>query len=188
MTNGPVRCCSSTTWCRPSADNCPDFSRTQAAARKKPLTSQQWSQEIQKAETGDAGYNKLLELIRTYPADLFPACKIVAGDYGETSLLETPYLEVASPDNAVRIPILARGKTIPLDLNVNRYEIRLFRFSDDKEPVSSVVIDGPYALLRLLTGADRKFDRDVLTVPLTMRSAEGNAPTMLNLRIQIGGR
>lgn len=172
----------------PSADNCPDFSQTQTAARKKPLNAQQWSQEIQKAGTGDAGYDKLLETIRTYPADLFPACKIVTDGNLETELLETPFLEVVSPNDTVRIPVLVSGKTIPLDLNVTRYEIRLYRFSDDKEPVSSATISGPHALLRLLTGENRKLDKDVLVVPVPMKPADGSKPTNLNLRIQIGGR
>ena len=152
------------------------------------MTAQQWSQEIQKAGTGDAGYDKLLEMIRMYPADLFPACKIVTDANLETGLLETPYLEIVSPNDAVRIPVLVPGKTIPLDLNVTRYELRLYRFSDDKEPVSSATINGPHALLRLLTGENRKLDKDVLVVPVPMKPADGSKPTNLNLRIQIGGR
>lgn len=168
----------------PSASNCPDFSKIQKGIKKITSAPQNWQQKIAAAEAGEAGYNVLKLLVCAYPLENFPEFSIFPLVKNQETLLKTPYLEISTPQNTTRILITNTEKRIPIDLSAHQIAIRLFRFSDEKEPAYSTVIKGPYALLRLLTMKGRVCEQNSFVIPVDMVSPDGKQHFNMTLDIR----
>ena len=169
----------------PSAENCPDFSQIQSNIRQDAEAKPDWLRTIREAGTGEDGHRRLEQKIRRHSGRTFPECSLVAADSAEGTVLEAPYLEVATPDKSTRVFVSGKTLQIPLALAANRLDIRLFRFSDDRTPAYSCTIPGPCALLRLLTAEKRKFEKTFLLVPVTLTSPDKKKTRELLLKIRL---
>ena len=170
----------------PSAENCPDFSQIQSKIRNDDAAGPNWPETIRAAGTGEKGYRRLNEEIERHSARTFPECSLAAADFTRGAALETPYLEVATPEKTVRVFRSGKMPPIPLALTANRFDIRLFRFSDAETPAYSCTVPGPFALLRLLTAEKRKSEKSFLLVPMKLTSPDGKNTVELMLRIRTG--
>ena len=170
----------------PSPENCPEFSQIQSKIRKNVGTAPNWIRTIQTAGTGEKGYLQLSQEISRHSAKTFPGCSLAVAESMQSVMLETPYLEVATPDKVTRVFYSGKTQQIPLDLSVHRFDIRLFRFSNAAVPAYSCSIQGPHALLRLLTAEKRKFEKAFLVVPVTLTSPDGKKTCKMMLKIQLG--
>lgn len=170
----------------PSTQNWPDFSSVQSTEKQKRIVS---AQDWMKQFTKTSDYQSMVNLLRQYDLKTYPELEIsLRENKGALSpfFLKYRYLElVVSGQKGKRVSTTALSPQLlgRIRLTEPKLEFCFYEHSGDTVPAERIVVNGPYAPLRLFAVKNRKILKSSVEADYDVRTEKANASIPLVLKL-----